>query len=543
MEKKLTPKAIAEYKKKAKQKIDAGKPDAAIEIASRVIMDAPSADFYDIRADAHLLGGDYNAFFEDMDMAILIEPDTADLYVKRGIFRLILERYVDAQFDFDQAVRLNPRDPNVYFNRALTESALGDPTAALGDLQKCLELNPDKETESAARIQRADILMGQGRDIDAFGDLTIALELDASNAEARKYRGIIGNRIGEHRLADYDLSILPLLHPTSENYRLRSQAAAGLGYTTSADKDRFVSVLFEHPGLQETVDKALSQFVESNYDAALTLVDEIVSLLPQDVSEILYLRAKLKLKLNQKAEAIADFDAAIQADPLNSSNARFCRAKLQMDLDDADDSQVISDFREILKREMDTVKVYMATGILKIMAGDPMIAIAYLNAAMESSGNIPNPLLFFYRGLAKVRMESYNEALLDFDAAIEIEDDENIEQRVINLGLRSALHGILEDYNKALVDINTAISMCMKQDDGEVLLYMILCGIQCKVQEDLGLEEPSMGADYIEFFDMMVPNNDFRKAIEIDPDCGDADHEQAESIQPEEWEHGKRYEN
>jgi tetratricopeptide (TPR) repeat protein len=247
---------------------------------------------------------------------------------------------------------------------------------------------------------------------------------------------------------------------------------------------------------------------EANYDASLKLLDEIVSLLPQDVSEILYLRAKMKLELNQKAEAIADLDAAIQADPLNSLKALLCRVKLQVDMNDGDHSQVTSDFREILRRETDAAKVYMATGVLKLTAGDPMFAVAYLNAAMEKSGNILNPLLPFYRGLAKVRMQNYNDALLDFDRAIEIEDNENITQRVVNLGLRSALHGILEDYDKALSDIKKAISMCMEMDDGGVPLCMILWEIRRKVQENLGLEEPSTGHDYIDFFDMMVPSTE-----------------------------------
>ena len=44
-------------------------------------MDAPDAEAYDIRADAHLLGENYNSCFQDMDIAILIEPQNADLYI------------------------------------------------------------------------------------------------------------------------------------------------------------------------------------------------------------------------------------------------------------------------------------------------------------------------------------------------------------------------------------------------------------------------------------------------------------------------------
>ena len=509
MEKKLTPEAIAELKEKAKLEIETEKPDVAIALLNRVLMAAPDAEAYEIRADAHLLGKNYNSCFQDMDMAILIEPENTDLYVKRGVLSLILERYVDAQLDFDQAVTLDPSDPNVYFSRSLTLSALGDPIAALDDLKKCLELNQDKTTESAARIQRADILMGQGKSIDAFCDLTIALSLDDSSAEAHKHRGIIANQIGEYRLAYYDLSSMPLCQLTSENYLLRSEAAAGLGYITSADNDRFISALFQQPRLQEVVEKAISELNEANYDAALKLLDEIVSLLPQDVSEILYLRAKMKLELNQKAEAIADLDAAIKADPLHSLKARICRVKAQVDMN-SDHSQITSDFREILRHQIDAARVYMATGVLKI-TGNPMIAVAYLNAAMELSGSRCNPLLPFYSGLAKVQMHNYNDALLDFDRAIEIED--NSAQRVANLALRSALHGILEDYDKALLDIEKAISICMEIDGG-VFLGIILSAIRRKVQEDLGLEEPVAGHDYIDFFDMMVPSTEGTEGLE-----------------------------
>ena len=327
MEKKITQEETALYKKQAEQKIGTGDPDAAIAFANRVIEDAPDAEAYVIRATAQLLANNHNSFFQDMDKAILMEPENADLYQKRGIFNLVLERNVEAHSDFECAVKLEPDDPSVYFNRSLTFCKLGNPTAALRDIETVFELNPDKVIECAARTQRAEILMGQNLNMEAFAELTIAIELDNSDAEAHKLRGVVSNQLKEYRIAHYDLSVIPLWSPTSEHYLLRSEACRGLEYLKNADNDRFISVVLQQPRLEKTLNDAIGALNAEHYEEAITLFEKAVSLLPQDVSEILCLLGKAKLELNRTEAAIADFDRAIAADPLHNFEALLCRAK------------------------------------------------------------------------------------------------------------------------------------------------------------------------------------------------------------------------
>ena len=77
MEKKITQEEAARYKRQAKQEIEAEKPDVAKTLASRVIADYPDAEAHNIRADAHLLGENYNAFFQDMNHPIHDIENTA----------------------------------------------------------------------------------------------------------------------------------------------------------------------------------------------------------------------------------------------------------------------------------------------------------------------------------------------------------------------------------------------------------------------------------------------------------------------------------
>jgi len=113
---------------------------------------------------------------------------------------------------------------------------------------------------------------------------------------------------------------------------------------------------------------------------------------------------------------------------------------------------------ETLKGSQD----YINSAKEKIVAGDIEEAIYDLNAAIDSNANAS---VYTLRGEAYMQMGDYQNALNDFDSAIEIDG-----MNSIAFFDRALLNMRLENYDAALVDINNALAaQSMKPMEGLTL--------------------------------------------------------------------------
>ncbi|XP_076324842.1 dnaJ homolog subfamily C member P58IPK isoform X1 [Tachypleus tridentatus] len=105
-----------------------------------------------------------------------------------GMQLLARGQYSDALSHYHAAVEGDPSNYLTYFKRATVYLALGKSKAALEDLNKVIELKSDF---LAARLQRGNILLKQGRLEEAHIDYEWVLRLDPLNEEAqRAYRDL-----------------------------------------------------------------------------------------------------------------------------------------------------------------------------------------------------------------------------------------------------------------------------------------------------------------------------------------------------------------
>ena len=87
----------------------------------------------------------------------------------------------EALSHYHAAVDGDPRNYLTYFRRATVYLALGKSKSALPDLSKVIELKPDF---TAARLQRGNVLLKQGRLPEAREDYETVLKKEPANEEA-----------------------------------------------------------------------------------------------------------------------------------------------------------------------------------------------------------------------------------------------------------------------------------------------------------------------------------------------------------------------
>lgn len=536
----MTPEQASVYKAQVEQKLDEAqaepkktdeaKVDEAIQIATRIISSHPSAQVYQLRATGYVLKKDHTAALLDMDAAIELDPNP-ETYVESGILALTIERYVEAHYNFTQAIELDPNNPNYYLCRSVTFSTLeSNPQRALDDLAMVFKLSPDKNTECAALKQRAELRCRQIPDnkqrIDAFTDLTLALEICddlETQSHIKKMRAVLANEIGEFRLAYYDLSGQP---PEEEHYKLRSTALSGLGFKEEASKANYIAALFQEMNLDEKVERAISKLTSENFDDALTLLTDAVSLLQEhkvEVPEPLFFRGLAAWGAGKLDDAIADFAAANDADrPFHNNLDSLIKSLILenkeeiLNYEDGIPSilQFLTEDYELLsKRDFKRSTVCMAEAILRLNAGstsDSVRARAYLNAALEFCKSPANPLtddMYCLRAITKARMDDSDAAILDFDKAIELQEGDQQHNPAWSLYyMRGLLHAKLGAFERALADISTATPTAPER--------ALLPLIHFRVSADIRAGKSTGDPIYAELFEAISPLHTAPNAIE-----------------------------
>ena len=274
----ITPEQAIQLKDSALETLETD-PRSTIQSCTRIIENYPDADTHILRAEAHsamenyldakedydsaldfdkLVSkekaniyasracikekiGDYRGAIDDYQASINLEPSPA-AYRSRGLLLMSVELYVDALSDFDQAVNLCRGEDAVemFYNRANAYRALGEFDKASDDLSKVLgEYHAvDTVTESSALAHRGIMYANQGLSLEAFIDISLALEHIPEDIDLRILRCRIALKIEQYRVALYDANLILRNKPHAEAYSMRSVAKRHLGYAAEADKDQ-----------------------------------------------------------------------------------------------------------------------------------------------------------------------------------------------------------------------------------------------------------------------------------------------------------------
>jgi TonB family protein len=117
----------------------------------------PDATFYQNRANANFVLGEYDLAVADYSKAIELNSKDSTIYFSRALAHFNKKSYNLAIADYDKVIELAPDESTAYYNRATALEKVGNFEKAMSDYQKAFELDATNELakNSAARLQAA----------------------------------------------------------------------------------------------------------------------------------------------------------------------------------------------------------------------------------------------------------------------------------------------------------------------------------------------------------------------------------------------------
>lgn len=231
----------------------------------------------------------------ELDLGLRKNPRHYWSLLQRGICRLERGELVEASADFSQCIGIWPEFAWGYFNRGCVFEHAGDTAAALADFTAALQrdgrLTPAYVNRGLARLALKQY-------VEALADFDRAGALGAKDPSIAAGRGMALEGLGRHREADQafaDCFARSAGLPDS----IRARLAWSYGFAISArDPDR----------------------AGAAFDDALRLDSRS--------AQALYGRAMLAMNRGSNAEAIRDFEHALEADPARIEARRYLAVAL-----------------------------------------------------------------------------------------------------------------------------------------------------------------------------------------------------------------------
>ncbi len=258
-----------------------GKTDEALDEYGKAIKTDPKASLAFLGRGVLLAARkrSYDRAIEDFDKVLVLEPDNVDALISRGDAFSQLGEPGRAMADLNRAVELAPRNASALIARGQAESRRGNQAAAERDYEAATKADPRSDR---ALVNLAAVTALRGEFAAAIPLLDRAIEIDPRNPLAFYNRGYDHFALKQYdkALADYGTAIT--LEP-----------AMGLAYNN----------------------RALTRVIlGTDLKLALDDADQALKLLPisLDVRET---RGFIFLKLNEPAQALVNYDAALDLDP------------------------------------------------------------------------------------------------------------------------------------------------------------------------------------------------------------------------------------
>jgi lipoprotein NlpI len=188
-----------------------GNADLAIGACTAIIQSGAEtthnlAVAFNNRGHAYDRKGDNDRAIQDFDQAIRLRPDYALAFFNRGVAYGDKKEYDQAIRDYDQAIRLKPDFAEAFGNRGRDYNIKGDHDRAIQDLNQALRLKPDFVDGYTGRA----FAYAHKKDYDrAMQDFNQALRLNSGEAEAYVGRaGVYEERKDYIRaIQDYDQAL------------------------------------------------------------------------------------------------------------------------------------------------------------------------------------------------------------------------------------------------------------------------------------------------------------------------------------------------
>ena len=373
--------------------------------------------------------------------------------------RQLAEKTIRACSDALQSGTLTPAEvAQARLYRGSARTALGDSLLAAGDYLEALrhyDSSIDPAKPDALQLYRAGAaLEGVGKDDAALAKYNDAIKADPKLALAYYGRGILlatRERAYNRAIADFD-RVLTLDPANTRALVHRGEAYSQVGDFGHALADLNRAIQLDARDPSAFVTRGLVQQRRGAFDAALADFNAALNVYPRD-QQALRNRGALYAAFGRQDEAIKDFDAVIQMnrnDPyafFNRGFAHFGRQEYELalidystalDLDPTMGQAYLNrcltrtiQGRELVKALADcdhalkllplSIPVRETRGFIYLKLGDPAIAAAEYEAALQMDAN--RPLALYGLGLARIRTGRKDEGEAKQAAAVALSPD------------------------------------------------------------------------------------------------------------------------
>jgi len=273
---KADPKDSDAFVARAQLRYESGDFELAFADSNQAYTLAPTDEHRFLRAQMNRARAQLRAAAADIDDFLKKDPSNAAATRERGLIKSQMRNNKGALVDLDRALELDPKDAVAYAQRARIRTVLKDAEGGEADLQKALEANPKL---AMAYVWRAIARRDQRNYDGAVEDCRKALEI-----EPRLMNAHVG--LGHALRGKGDL------------------AGAEVSYTTALDL-----VPWEEAARNA---RAAVRDLQGNIEGALDDYTEAIAHAP--TAKRLYERGKIRLRMGELDEALADADRAVALD-------------------------------------------------------------------------------------------------------------------------------------------------------------------------------------------------------------------------------------
>jgi tetratricopeptide (TPR) repeat protein len=365
-------------------------------------------DEYDKRAKMFFQMSLWDKAIEDYNLAIRIKPSHI-LYYRRGIAQAKLGNHEKAIEDFNEAAALKPDDPNIYYNRGKSYRFLNKNDAEIADYNRTLKLDP--RYSSVYSIMAVTYMNGKKYQ-DAINYFSKVIMLDPNNINAIEGRGEAKLQAGQYEASIEDFNAAIRMDGNlMVAYFNRSQAKYILKKYQEAIADLNIVIQFQPQNAEAFNSRGFAKARLERNKSAVADLEKSVQLGTKGAFTF-NLLGNCNLNLELYGQAIEWYQKAVQ---LRSDRADFHYNLGKARLKKGQYNDAIHDFNKAMQIEPKTVEFLIHHGMANNGLGEHEKALEDFEKALRLK---PNIAIFYDRGISKLNLKRYREAIADFDLAL-----------------------------------------------------------------------------------------------------------------------------
>jgi tetratricopeptide (TPR) repeat protein len=457
---------------------------AALEALERAIIANPDDyENYFVEGIVHARIGDFERAVVRIGDAIDRNSKLPFLYGHRANAYRLLEQYDCAAEDYVHLVELDPHNPDAHYGLGLICYEAGNPDTAMTHFSQAIELAPG---EMAYRQARADAYAQLKQFNEAIRDLTVVINHHSNAGECWNERGLVYAVAERYTAAIADFTrAIALQGDVAAYYSNRALVYARLKRDTEAMADFSKAIELEPGNAQRYVARMEWHIARGDEELALVDIAQAIKAAPEDTA-LAAVRARLYIHFGRYEEAIEAWTALIRKGGPNEAawyNERGLTHHHAKDYDSA-----VADFTRAIALQSDVAVYYSNRALANSALKNNEAALADADCAIVlSSGS--NPATHCTRALIRGMSGDYRGAILDYDAAIDIDG-----QYYKAYAERTLLRRLFRDYKGAISDAEAAIRLAPDQVDN----YLMRAHLLADQNEFAGA-----AADYTQVIQMM----------------------------------------